>query len=191
MIGRIQGILLEKTPPQLLVDCQGVGYKIDVPMSTFYHLPAIGAQVVLLIQMIVRDDAHLLYGFATAQERSIFCHLLKISGIGARIALAILSGMSVADLSQAVITQNAALLTRIPGVGKKTAERLVLELKGKLGAVSETGTTLAPTHTADILNALLALGYSEKEALTASKKIPADADLSAGIKQALKLLSKT
>ncbi|UAW64500.1 MULTISPECIES: Holliday junction branch migration protein RuvA [unclassified Mycoavidus] len=192
MIGRIAGILLEKNPPRLLIDCHGIGYEIDVPMSTFYTLPATGEPVVLITQLLVREDAHLLYGFASAPERSTFRELLKISGIGARMALAVLSGMSVADLAQAVTAQNTALLTRIPGIGKKTAERLLLELKGKLGAELGTGTGHAlGLDAADILNALLALGYSEKEALLAVKGIPASASVSDGIKFALKALSKT
>lgn len=192
MIGRIAGILLEKNPPRLLIDCHGIGYEIDVPMSTFYTLPATGEPVVLITQLLVREDAHLLYGFASAPERLTFRELLKISGIGARMALAVLSGMSVADLAQAVTAQNTALLTRIPGIGKKTAERLLLELKGKLGAELGTGTGHAlGLDAADILNALLALGYSEKEALLAVKGIPASASVSDGIKFALKALSKT
>jgi len=192
MIGRIAGILLEKNPPHLLIDCHGVGYEIDVPMSTFYTLPAKGEPVTLLTQLLVREEAHLLYGFATAQERATFRELLKISGIGARMALAVLSGMNVADLAQAVTAQNTALLTRIPGIGKKTAERLLLELKGKLGAEPGpmAGNALN-TNAADILNALLALGYSEKEALLAIKSVPAGASISDGIKLALKALSKT
>ncbi|KAG0288848.1 hypothetical protein BGZ96_007429 [Linnemannia gamsii] len=192
MIGRIAGILLEKNPPRLLIDCHGIGYEIDVPMSTFYTLPATGEPVVLITQLLVREDAHLLYGFSSAPERSTFRELLKISGIGARMALAVLSGMSVADLAQAVTAQNTALLTRIPGIGKKTAERLLLELKGKLGAELGTGTGHAlGLDAADILNALLALGYSEKEALLAVKGIPVSASVSDGIKFALKTLSKT
>ncbi|KAG0323310.1 hypothetical protein BGZ97_008646 [Linnemannia gamsii] len=192
MIGRIAGILLEKNPPRLLIDCHGIGYEIDVPMSTFYTLPATGEPVVLITQLLVREDAHLLYGFASAPERSTFRELLKISGIGARMALAVLSGMSVADLAQAVTAQNTALLTRIPGIGKKTAERLLLELKGKLGAELGTGTGhVLGLDAVDILNALLALGYSEKEALLAVKGIPASASVADGIKFALKALSKT
>ncbi|WJF89831.1 Holliday junction branch migration protein RuvA [Paraburkholderia bonniea] len=192
MIGRIVGILLEKNPPHLLVDCNGVGYEIDVPMSTFYNLPASGEKVTLLTQMIVREDAHLLYGFGTAAERATFRELLKISGIGARMALAVLSGMSVQELAQTVTLQDAARLTRVPGIGKKTAERLLLELKGKLGADLGTaaGSVAAPTHSADILNALLALGYSEKEAVAAVKNVPAGTGVSDGIKLALKALSK-
>ncbi|HEY3538955.1 MAG TPA: Holliday junction branch migration protein RuvA [Trinickia sp.] len=192
MIGRIAGTLLEKNPPHLLVDCNGVGYEIDVPMSTFYNLPSTGEKVVLLTQLIVREDAHLLYGFGTAQERTTFRELLKISGIGARMALAVLSGMSVQELSQAVTLQDAARLTRVPGIGKKTAERLLLELKGKLGAdLGAAAAAVSPSdHASDILNALLALGYSEKEALAAIKNVPAGTGVSEGIKLALKALSK-
>jgi holliday junction DNA helicase RuvA len=192
MIGRIAGTLLEKNPPHLLVDCNGVGYEIDVPMSTFYNLPSTGEKVVLLTQLIVREDAHLLYGFGTVQERTTFRELLKISGIGARMALAVLSGMSVQDLAQAITLQDAARLTRVPGIGKKTAERLLLELKGKLGAdIGVTAAALSQSdHAADILNALLALGYSEKEALAAIKNVPAGTGVSEGIKLSLKALSK-
>ncbi|MFK4440177.1 Holliday junction DNA helicase RuvA [Caballeronia udeis] len=193
MIGRIAGVLLEKNPPYLLVDCGGVGYEIAVPMSTFYNLPNSGEKVVLLTQLIVREDAHLLYGFGTQQERTTFRELLKISGIGARMALAVLSGMSVQELAQAVTMQDAARLTRTPGIGKKTAERLLLELKGKLGADLGTapGTVSGPDHASDILNALLALGYSEKEALLSVKNVPAGTGVSDGIKLALKALSKS
>lgn len=192
MIGRIAGIMLEKNPPQLLVDCNGVGYEIDVPMSTFYNLPQTGERVVLLTQQIVREDAHLLYGFLSQQERTTFRELLKISGIGARMALAVLSGLSVQELAQAVTMQDAARLTRLPGIGKKTAERLLLELKGKLGADLGTlaGAASPSDHATDILNALLALGYSEKEALAAIKNVPAGTGVSEGIKLALKALSK-
>jgi Holliday junction DNA helicase RuvA len=192
MIGRIAGTLLEKNPPHLLVDCNGVGYEIDVPMSTFYNLPSTGERVVLLTQLIVREDAHLLYGFGTPQERTTFRELLKISGIGARMALAVLSGMSVQDLAHAITLQDAARLTRVPGIGKKTAERLLLELKGKLGAdIGAPGAAVSPSdHATDILNALLALGYSDKEALAAIKSVPAGTGVSEGIKLALKTLSK-
>lgn len=191
MIGRIAGTLLEKNPPHLLVDCHGVGYEIAVPMSTFYNLPTVGHPVTLLTQQIVREDAHLLFGFGTATERNTFRELIKITGIGARMALAVLSGLSVAELAQAVTMQEAGRLTKIPGIGKKTAERLLLELKGKLGAElgHAPGTTPAP-DSADILNALLALGYSEKEATLAIKQVPAGTGVSEGIKLALKALSK-
>lgn len=190
MIGRLSGLLLEKNPPQLLVDCNGVGYEVNVPMSTFYNLPHLGEKVVLLTHLTVREDAHLLFGFGTAEERDVFRQLVKISGIGARTALSILSGMSVPDLAQAITMQEAGRLTRVPGIGKKTAERLLLELKGKLGA--DLGNAGASVHdgTADILNALLALGYSDKEAALALKQVPAGSGVSDGIKLALKALSK-
>lgn len=190
MIGRLSGLLLEKNPAQLIVDCNGVGYEVSVPMSTFYHLPSTGERVTLLTHMVVREDAQLLYGFGTAQERELFCELIKISGIGARTALAILSGMSVNDLAQAVTLQEVGRLTRIPGIGKKTAERLLLELKGKLGAELGTAPGTEGESSNDILSALLALGYSEKEALLAIKQVPAGSSVSDGIRQALKALSK-
>jgi holliday junction DNA helicase RuvA len=191
MIGRLSGTLLEKNPPQLLVDCNGVGYEVDVPMSTFYNLPAMGEKVVLLTHLAVREDAHLLYGFGTAEERNVFKQLIRISGVGARTALSILSGMSVADLAQAITLQEAGRLTRVPGIGKKTAERLLLELKGKLGAdLGAAGGVLHSDASADILNALLALGYSDKEAMLALKQVPAGSGVSEGIKLALKALSK-
>lgn len=191
MIGRLSGTLLEKNPPQLLIDCNGVGYEVDVPMSTFYNLPAMGEKVVLLTHMAVREDAHLLYGFGTAEERNVFKQLIRISGVGARTALSILSGMSVADLSQAITLQEAGRLTRVPGIGKKTAERLLLELKGKLGAdLGAAGGIARSDATSDISNALLALGYSEKEAMLALKQVPAGTGVSEGIKLALKALSK-
>ncbi len=191
MIGRLSGILIEKNPPQLLVDCQGVGYQVDVPMSTFYNLPGLGEKVMLLTHLTVREDAHLLYGFGSAEERKVFRQLIKISGVGARTALSILSGMSVADLAQAITLQEAGRLTRVPGIGKKTAERLLLELKGKLGAdLGHAGGVVHSDATSDILNALLALGYSDKEAALALKQVPAGSSVSDGIKLALKALSK-
>jgi Holliday junction DNA helicase RuvA len=191
MIGRLSGTLLEKNPPHLLVDCHGVGYEVAVPMSTFYNLPNIGEKITLLTHLTVREDAHLLFGFGSAEERHAFKELIKISGIGARTALSILSGMSVSDLAQAITLQEAARLTRVPGIGKKTAERLLLELKGKMGADLGGGAGVAHNDaTADILNALLALGYSDKEAMLALKQVPAGTSVSDGIKQALKALSK-
>ena len=191
MIGRLAGILLEKNPPQLLVDCNGVGYEVNVPMSTFYNLPGLGEKVALLTHLVVREDAQLLYGFGNAQERSVFRELIKISGIGARTALAILSGMSVNDLVQSITLQESARLTRVPGIGKKTAERLLLELKGKLGAeLAAVPSTSAGDQGADVLNALLALGYSDKEASMALKQVPAGSSVSDGIKAALKALSR-
>ena len=191
MIGRISGILLEKTPPQLLVDCNGVGYEVDVPMSTYYNLPHTGERVVLFTHQAIREDAHLLFGFGTASERALFRQLIKITGVGARTALGILSGMSVNDLAQAVTLQEPGRLVKIPGIGKKTAERLLLELKGKLGAdIGVVGGAVHDDAQADVLNALLALGYSDKEALVATKNLPEGASVSDGIKFALKALSK-
>lgn len=191
MIGRLSGILLEKNPPQLLVDCNGVGYELGVPMSTFYNLPGLGEKVTLLTHLAVREDAHLLYGFGTVEERNVFKQLIKISGVGARTALSILSGMSVADLAHAITLQEAGRLTRIPGIGKKTAERLLLELKGKLGAdLGVAGGAVHSDATSDILNALVALGYSDKEAMLALKQVPAGTGVSDGIKLALKALSR-
>ena len=190
MIGRLSGILLDKNPLQLIVDCQGVGYEVSVPMSTFYQLPSVGEKVVLLTHFVVREDAQLLFGFGTAQERELFRELIKISGVGTRTALALLSGMSVADLAQAVTLQEAGRLTKIPGIGKKTAERLLLELKGKLGADLGVSGTAAQDSNSDILNALLALGYSDKEATLALKQVPAGSSVSDGIRHALKALSK-
>ncbi|RQO34260.1 Holliday junction branch migration protein RuvA [Herminiimonas sp. KBW02] len=190
MIGRLSGVLLEKNPPQLLVDCNGVGYEVNVPMSTFYNLPGLGEKVVLLTHLTVREDAHILFGFGTNEERNVFKQLVKITGIGARTALSILSGMSVADLAQSITLQEAGRLTKIPGIGKKTAERLLLELKGKLGADLGGAGAVATDATSDILNALLALGYSDKEAMLALKQVPAGTGVSDGIKLALKSLSK-
>ncbi|MBA3031478.1 MAG: Holliday junction branch migration protein RuvA [Gammaproteobacteria bacterium] len=196
MIGKIAGKLLEKNPPQILVDVGGVGYEIDVPMSTFYNLPASGEPVALVTHLVVREDAHLLFGFLTHEERTLFRQLLKISGIGARMALAVLSGLTVSELAQAVTLQETARLVRIPGIGKKTAERLLLELKGKLpvGGSSAVkvgaGETALPDAASDILNALLALGYSDREALGATKSLPAGVSVSDGIRHALKLLAK-
>jgi Holliday junction DNA helicase RuvA len=191
MIGRLSGTLLEKNPPQLLVDCQGVGYEVDVSMSTFYNLPHVGEKVVLFTHQAIREDAHLLFGFGNAEERGVFRQLIKITGVGARTALSILSGMSIADLAQAVTLQESGRLMKVPGIGKKTAERLLLELKGKLGAdLGAAGGRAAPDAQSDILNALLALGYSDKEALLALKSVPAGSGVSDGIKLALKALSK-
>jgi Holliday junction DNA helicase RuvA len=192
MIGRLQGQLAAKNPPQVLVDCHGVGYEVDVPMSTFYNLPELGANVTLLTHFVVREDAQILFGFATAQEREAFRQLIKITGVGPRMALSLLSGMSVADLAQAITQQAVGRLTKVPGIGKKTAERLLLELKGKLGA--DLGDlTSGPAHSdvqSDIQQALLALGYNDKEAAAALKALPPDVGVSEGIKLALKSLAK-
>ncbi|MDX9700261.1 MAG: Holliday junction branch migration protein RuvA [Rhodocyclaceae bacterium] len=198
MIGRIGGTLLEKNPPQIVIDVGGVGYELDVPMSTFYGLPATGERVSLRTHFTVREDGHFLYGFATDEERATFRQLLKVSGIGARTALAILSGLSVIDLRQAVALQESGRLVKIPGIGKKTAERLLLELRDKLGQLPASGAptlaggapTAAPDSRSDILNALLALGYNEREALGAMKAVPEDCGVSEGIRQALRQLSR-
>lgn len=193
MIGRIAGRLLEKNPPEVLVEAGGVGYEIDVPMSTFYNLPSTGEPVSLLTHLVVREDAHQLFGFLTAAERQAFRQLIRISGVGSRTALAVLSGMSVGELAQAVTLQEAGRLTRIPGIGKKTAERLLLELKGKLGAALEGvagGSPPAAEGSADVLRALVALGYSEKEAAAAVRQLPADTGVSDGIRLALKSLAR-
>jgi Holliday junction DNA helicase RuvA len=193
MIGRLSGILLEKNPPQIVLDVQGVGYEVDVPMSTFYNLPALNEKVVLHTQLIVREDAHLLFGFLTHEERIAFRQLLKISGVGPKLALSVLSGLSIGDLAAAVANKDANRLTKIPGVGKKTAERLLLELQGKFSVsgvgVAHGGAVASSAN--DIVNTLLALGYNEKEADWAAKQLPKDVDVSGGIRQALKLLSKT
>jgi Holliday junction DNA helicase RuvA len=186
VIGRLSGKLAGKHPPQVLVDCNGVGYEVDVPMSTFYNLPAVGEAVTLHAHLVVREDAQTLYGFGTLEERAAFRQLLKISGIGARTALAVLSGMSVAELAQAVALQEAARLTKVPGIGKKTAERLLLELKGKLADVRPSA-----AGASDVLDALLGLGYSEKEALTALKGLPPGVPVTEGIRAALKALAKS
>ena len=192
MIGRLSGTLLSKAPPQVLVDVHGVGYEVDVPMSTFYDLPHAGEKVVLLTHFVVREDAQLLYGFLTEGERAAFRALIRISGVGPRTALAVLSGLSVADLALAVTLQEAGRLVKVPGIGKKTAERLLLELKGKLGPeLPAGGGAPAPAdHAADVLRALLSLGYSEREATVAAKQVPPDAGVSEGIKHALKSLAK-
>ena len=191
MIGRLAGQLLEKSPPTVLIDVGGVGYEVDVPMSTFYDLPVSGQRVVLLVHQVIREDAHLLYGFLTAAEREAFRQLIRISGVGPRTALSVLSGMSVDDLAQTVTLQEPARLTRVPGIGKKTAERLLLELKGKLGP-EIAGRDAAPIDdtAADVLRALLALGYSEREVVAATRQLPAGTGVSDGIRQALKLLAK-
>ena len=190
MIGRLTGTLAAKTPPQLLVDVGGVGYELDVPMSSFYNLPGLGERVTLLTHFVVREDAQLLFGFLTAEERSTFRLLIKISGVGPRTALSILSGLSVAELAQAIAAQEAGRLVKVPGIGKKTAERLLLELKGKLGPDLALPASVASDAQADIVQALVALGYSDRDAAAALKALPADIGVSDGIKQALKSLSR-
>ncbi len=191
MIGRLTGTLAQKTPPRLLVDVHGVGYEVDVPMSTFFNLPALGETVTLLTHFVVREDAQVLFGFLTDPERATFRELVKISGVGPRTALSILSGLSVAELASAVSRQDSARLVKVPGIGKKTAERLLLELKGKLGSdlALPTAARLDEPQ-ADIAQALQALGYSEREAQAAVKALPAGVGVSEGIKAALKALNR-
>ena len=191
MIGRLTGILLEKNPPQVVIDVHGIGYEVDVPMSTFYNVPATGENITLLTHFVVREDGHFLYGFGSESERFAFRQLVKISGIGARMALAVLSGLSVSDLAQAIAQQEVGRLIKVPGIGKKTAERLLLELRGKLGEALPSSTHPAENCQNDILNALLALGYNERETSMVMKQLPVGATTSDGIRQALKLLSKT
>jgi Holliday junction DNA helicase RuvA len=191
MIGRLTGLIAEKSPPQVLLDVQGVGYEVDVPMSTFYNLPALGERVSLLTHFVVREDAQQMFGFLTADERHTFRQLVRISGVGPRTALSILSGLSVADLADAVSRQESGRLVKVPGIGKKTAERLLLELKGKLGP--DLGLPAAEVRSdsqTDIVQALLALGYSEREAAAALKALPPDVAVSDGIKLALKTLNR-
>ncbi len=190
MIGQLRGQLAAKNPPEVLIDCHGVGYELLVPMSSFYNLPALGQEVTLLTHFVVREDAQTLYGFGTTAERATFRELIKVSGVGPRTALAVLSGLGVAELAQAVSAQESGRLVKVPGIGKKTAERLLLELRGKLGA--DLGPQGAPASEAqsDILQALLALGYNDREAAAALKALPADVGVSDGIKQALKALAK-
>jgi holliday junction DNA helicase RuvA len=191
MIGKLSGVLSEKNPPQILIDCQGVGYEVDVPMSTFFNLPAVGERVSVLTHHVVREDAQILFGFGTAPERDAFRQLIRISGVGPRTALGVLSGLSVADLAAAVTGQDASRLVKVPGIGKKTAERLLLELKGKVGAdLGLTGDGPAGAAHGDITQALLALGYNEKEAGAALKGLPSELGVSEGIKWALRQLAR-
>ena len=191
MIGRLTGSLADRSPPLVLIDVNGVGYEVDVPMSTYCNLPHLGERVALHTHLVVREDAHLLYGFLTTAERETFRQLIRITGIGPRIAQAVLSGMSAAELAQAVTQQQAGRLVKVPGIGKKTAERLLLELKGKLGPdLGLPGAGPVSDAHADIVQALVALGYSDREAAAATKALPADVGVSDGIKAALKSLSK-
>ncbi len=190
MIGRLIGTLAAKSPPQLLVDVNGIGYEVDVPMSTFYDLPGLGERVTLLTHFVVREDAQLLYGFLTHEERATFRLLVKIAGIGPRTALSILSGLSVEELARAVSLQESGRLVKVPGIGKKTAERLLLELKGKLGDAVSAPQAVASSAQADIVQALVALGYNEREAQATLKTLPADVEVETGIRQALRALAK-
>jgi len=190
MIGRLSGTLMEKLPPTICLDVQGVGYEIDVPMSTLYDLPDVGGRVTLYTHLAIREDAHVLYGFLRSEERLAFRALIKVSGVGARTALAVLSGMTVQELSSAVTRQETARLTRVPGIGKKTAERLLLELRGKLGADLGSPADAVHSRQDDIINALLALGYSNNEVQTALKKLPDEVEVSEGIRLALQALAR-
>ena len=190
MIGRLTGLVAEKTPPQVLLDVNGVGYEVDVPMSSFFNLPGVGERVTLLTHFVVREDAQVLFGFLTHEERATFRQLVKIAGVGPRTALSILSGLSVAELAQAVSLQQGARLVKVPGIGKKTAERLLLELKGKLGPDLAVPAAAGSAAQADIVQALVALGYSEREAAAALKALPPDIGVSEGIKAALKALAR-
>ena len=191
MIGRLSGKLAEKSPPMVLVDVQGVGYEVDVPMSTFYNLPAVGEPVVLLTHFVVREDAQVLFGFGTPAERATFRELVKINGVGPRTALSILSGLNVGELTAAVARQDAARLVKVPGIGKKTAERLLLELTGTLGpALGAPASPALDDAQADIAQALQALGYNEREAQAALKALPAGVGVSEGIRLALKALNR-
>jgi holliday junction DNA helicase RuvA len=193
MIGRLSGVLLAKNPPQITLDVQGVGYELDVPMSTFYSLPANGQAVQLVTHYVVREDAHLLFGFATQEERAAFRQLIKVSGVGPKVALAVLSGLTVTELNQAVVLQDVKRLVRVPGIGNKTAERLLLELRGKVMAVDAAlaaGAAPVSSPANDVVNALIALGYSDKEAALACRELPEDLPINDAIRQALKNLSK-
>ena len=190
MIGRLTGLLAEKNPPEVLLDCNGVGYEVLVPMSTFYNLPGLGEKVSLLTHFVVREDAQILYGFGNNAERAAFRQLIKISGVGPRTALSVLSGMSVEDLAQAVTLQESGRIIKVPGIGKKTAERLLLELNGKLGADMGVQVNVGSDSQLDILQALVALGYSDRDAALALKALPKDIGVSDGIKLALKALAK-
>jgi Holliday junction DNA helicase RuvA len=189
MIGKLTGVIAEKSPPLVLIDVQGVGYEVDVPMSTFYNLPGLGERTTLLTHFVVREDAQILFGFASAEERATFRQLIKISGVGPKMALSLLSGLSIAELAQAVSKQELGRLVKVPGIGKKTAERLLLELKGKLGPDLALPASAGNDTQADILQALIALGYSEKEASAALKVLPPDVGVSDGIKLAMKKLT--
>ncbi len=188
VIASVRGKILQKNPPQIVVECGGIGYEIDVPMSTFYNLPDIGEEVFLSTVMIVREDAQLLYSFLTAQEKELFKLLMKVSGIGPRISLAVLSSMSAEDIGNAIANGEVGLLTKIPGIGKKTAERMVLELKDKV-LVTAVSSPVSNVQS-EIIQALTALGFSDREARLAAKQVPADVDASEGIRLCLRQLAQ-
>ncbi|MCX8743803.1 Holliday junction branch migration protein RuvA [Snodgrassella sp. B3882] len=189
MISRLRGIVLEKNPPSVIVDVHGVGYEAQVSMQTFYTLPAIGEEVQLYTQLVVREDAHLLFGFSSKEERETFQALVKVSGIGAKIALGILSALTSDELASAVANEDIKRLTAAPGIGKKTAERMVLELRGKLVSSTQPdgAITIAENSQHDvIIHTLIALGYNDKEARQACKNLPEGTDVSEGVRLALK-----
>lgn len=194
MISHLHGKLMEKTPPQIVIDVHGVGYEVDVSMQTFYSLPPLHENIQLYTQLIVREDAHLLFGFASKAERATFRQLIKVSGIGAKTALGILSAMTTDELAQAIAEEDVKRLASAPGIGKKTAERMVLELRGKLVTENSTHGLFAPApavdETDDIISTLLALGYNEREAKAAVKGIPAGTEVGEGVRLALKNLLK-
>ncbi|MCS4533928.1 Holliday junction branch migration protein RuvA [Neisseria montereyensis] len=193
MISRLTGKLVEKTPPQVVIDVNGVAYEADVSMQTFYVLPPLNETVQLYTQLVVREDAHLLFGFATAGERATFRQLVKVSGIGAKTALGILSAMNTEELAQAIAQEDIKRLSSAPGIGKKTAERMVLELRGKLvpEGVADMPSNIVDNEAADdVVSTLLALGYSEREAKAAVKGIPVGTDVGEGVRLALKNLLK-
>ncbi|CAN5174502.1 Holliday junction branch migration protein RuvA [soil metagenome] len=177
MIGFLQGRLSFKQPPRLMLDVHGVGYELEAPMSTFYQLPDLGHELKLLTHLIVREDAHNLYGFATEAERQLFRNLIKVSGVGARIALAILSGITVDEFSRCVQHDDAAKLVRVPGIGKKTAERLIVEMRDRIAAAGTSRSDATPgadTPEREAFGALIALGYKAAEASQMLKSVSAD-----------------
>ena len=195
MISRLTGKLIEKQPPQIVIDVNGVAYEADVSMQTFYNLPPLNETVQLYTQLVVREDAHLLFGFGTAAERATFRQLVKVSGIGAKTALGILSAMTADELAQAVAQEDVKRLSSAPGIGKKTAERMILELRGKLsGSTVSDGLFAQPQaadETDDIIGTLLALGYSDREARAAAKDLPAGTETGEGVRLALRKLLKS
>lgn len=194
MISHLNGTLAEKHPTQIVIDVNGIGYEAEISMQTYCILPETGATVRLYTQLIIREDAHLLFAFADKAERATFRQLVKVSGIGAKTALGILSALNTEELAAAIAREDIKRLSSTPGIGKKTAERMILELRGKL-TPTDTDTGLFAPNTAadssdDIISTLLALGYNEREARTATKNIPAGTDVGEGVRQALKNLMR-
>lgn len=195
MIGHLRGKLIHKEPPSLLIDVNGVGYELDAPMTTFYDLPAIGDSVTLHTHLVVRDDAHLLYGFSRAAQRHLFRSLLKVSGVGPRVALAILSGLTVDEFVACITTEDVVRITRVPGIGRKTAERLIVEMRDKVqaeealtGAASSTNTDVGSLNpVGEAVGALMALGYKPNEASRLVRTVESDGlNTEEIIRQALK-----